>query len=169
MPAADGSGGIGHLYLVRHVHHHPQAAAVDFDVVAHIAEFHHLVGVARGVDVARIDAGGEVEVVEGAFVGTHVALVEHVESGIFAPAGVARRVVGGVYHHHIVAARREQCRDDGYPEYGICLQLHSIIISNVVQAECRRTCSYAEAQPIFGRRPIFKYRASRMQKNLFLC
>ena len=104
MAAAHGGGGMGHLHLVRHVDHHPQAAAIDLDVVAHVAQLHHLVGVARGIDVAMVGAGLEVEVVERAFVRPHVALVEHVHAHVVAADDVAGVGMGGVDHDVVVAA-----------------------------------------------------------------
>ena len=41
-----------HFHLVRHINHDPQLTAINFDVVAHIAQFFHHIGVAFRIDVA---------------------------------------------------------------------------------------------------------------------
>ncbi|GFI14703.1 hypothetical protein IMSAGC008_02264 [Muribaculaceae bacterium] len=74
--------GIEHFYLVAAVEHDVEASAVNCDVVAGVAEFERHAGILLGVYVAHICGRSIVEVVEGALVGTHIAFVEHVESGV---------------------------------------------------------------------------------------
>lgn len=70
---------VHHFNLVAAVYHGIQARTVDFEVIAHVAEFFGHVGIGFAVDVARIYAGRIVETVERRLVGTHVPLVEEIE------------------------------------------------------------------------------------------
>ena len=80
---ADVPGGrrIHHFHEIRAVDYHPQLAAVDGQVVAHVAQFLDDTGVALGIDILDIDAGGVVVIVQRAFVAAHIAFVEQEESG----------------------------------------------------------------------------------------
>ena len=73
-------GRVHHLNEVGAVDDSVEFAAVDTQVVAHIAEPLRDVGGGVVEDSARIGGGGVVVVVEGGFVGAHVALVEEVEA-----------------------------------------------------------------------------------------
>ena len=70
---------VHHLDVVRAVDDGVELAAVDGDVVAHIAQLLDNPRVARGVDVALVLAGPGVEEVERRLVAAHVALVEEEE------------------------------------------------------------------------------------------
>ena len=80
---ADVPGGrhIHHFHEIRAVDYHPQLAAVDGQVVAHVAQFLDDTGVALGIDILDIDAGGVVVIVQRAFVAAHIAFVEQEEAG----------------------------------------------------------------------------------------
>ena len=106
---AAGCGGVHHLHLVGAVDHCPEAAAVDGYVVAHVTHLLGHRGVGLAVDVAGVDARGVVVVVEGGFVGAHVALVEEVES---MDAGVLGDVHADLVGHEylvVVTAAAQQC------------------------------------------------------------
>ena len=93
--------GLAHLYLVATVDDEPQPRTVYFHVVAHVAKFLDLVGIAFGIDVTQIVYGaavlsGKVEVVEGTLVRAHVAFAEHVHAYRLSLLGTDTGVV--VFH-----------------------------------------------------------------------
>ena len=93
------------LHEVRAVHHHIEPVLVDGDVVPHVAQLLHHVGVALRVDVALVTACAGIEVVDRALVAAHVALVHEEET--LDPFGRGRRgdVFGlGADHRYLLAA-----------------------------------------------------------------
>ena len=73
-----------HFHLVRTIHHYPKFRTVNADVIAHIAEFLDGRRIALGVDVPIIVNGRiratEVEVIQRAAIGAHIAFVEDVKA-----------------------------------------------------------------------------------------
>ena len=58
---------VHHFHVVGAVDYRPELPAVDLDVVAHVPEILDLIGVALPVDVAGVDPGRVIVVVERGF------------------------------------------------------------------------------------------------------
>ena len=95
---------VHHFPLVRAVHHGIQAAAVHCQVIAHISEFFGHIGIGVAVDIADVNAGAEVVVVEGALIAAHIAFVEQIKSAHGAIVGIAHLHFLGDEYHIIFAA-----------------------------------------------------------------
>ena len=108
---------VKHINLVRAVDHTVQVAAVDADVVAHVAHLLGDGGIGIGEDIAHIFAVGIVVVVERGLVPTHIALAQQVKPLNFSKFRLCHRHVLRQEDGYLLAASRQQEQREQYVEY----------------------------------------------------
>ena len=117
LPYAPGAVLVHNFHLVRAVNHGIQAAAVHCQVIAHIAEFFGHIGIGIAVDIAGVNAGAEVVVVEGALIAAHIAFVEQIKPAHGAVVGIAHLHFLGDEYHIIFAAGIEHGAQQCHKHY----------------------------------------------------
>ena len=108
LPHPTGSACLHDLYLVAAIYHRPHTAAVDAQVVAHIAKFLDGSRVGIAIDIAGVCARGVVVEVHGALVAAHIALVEQVETQDAVLASLSHLFFLAGPHDDVVATGLEE-------------------------------------------------------------
>ena len=108
---------VEHINLVGAVDDAIQVAAVDADVVTHVAHLLGHGGVGRGEDVADIFTVAVVVIVERGLIPAHIALAQEIEALDIGKFRLSDRHVLGQEDGDLLAARRQQEQREQYVEY----------------------------------------------------